>query len=335
MRIGIIGSGFGLYGLLPAFNSVKGCKVVCICGKKTERLQKYCKSIQLDAIYSDWRIMFEKEKLDAVAIAVTPKAQYEITKVALKKGLHVFAEKPLASTLSEAEELFLLTKKNKNITAVDFIFPEIDEWIQAKKNIEDGHYGKLKHVKVDWDFLSYDLKHDIDSWKTNVEEGGGVLSFFTSHVLYYVEDYVGEISKISSIFSYSKKSTRKKIETGIDIIMQFKNGVTGSIHVCSNVIGRTEHKVEFIFEKSTMILKSEKGITDAFTLSVYSESEDIKSDTCVRKKTVSDEDERVAVVAKIAKRFVYSVQTKRTMKPSFKEGLRVQKLIDIIRNVEI
>jgi hypothetical protein len=28
MRVAIIGSGFGLYGLLPAFNAIKGCEVV-------------------------------------------------------------------------------------------------------------------------------------------------------------------------------------------------------------------------------------------------------------------------------------------------------------------
>ena len=38
---------------------------------------------------------------------------------------------------------------------------------------------------MNWNFFSYDLKHKIDSWKTNVNEGGGALSFYFSHVLYH------------------------------------------------------------------------------------------------------------------------------------------------------
>ena len=53
--MGIIGSGFGLYGLLPAFNSIKKCQVVSMCGKKTDRLVNYCKGIGLNNIYTDWK----------------------------------------------------------------------------------------------------------------------------------------------------------------------------------------------------------------------------------------------------------------------------------------
>ena len=87
MKIGIIGSGFGLYGLLPAFHSIPDCHVVAICGKKTERLSNYCKSIGLDAIYTDWKKMLADEKLDAVAIAVIPSVQYE-SRLILKKPVH-------------------------------------------------------------------------------------------------------------------------------------------------------------------------------------------------------------------------------------------------------
>ena len=94
LKVGIIGSGFGLYGLLPAFNYIKDCQVICICGKQTDRLLRYCEDINLKNIYSDWKEMLENEELDAVALAVTPNAQYEIAKVAIEKKINIFAEKP-------------------------------------------------------------------------------------------------------------------------------------------------------------------------------------------------------------------------------------------------
>ena len=80
-KIAIVGSGFGMYGLLPAFSDIKGCKVVSICGKNSERMLDYCKKLNLNQ-YTNWKEMLQKEKPDAVAIAVIPKHQYTIAKYA-------------------------------------------------------------------------------------------------------------------------------------------------------------------------------------------------------------------------------------------------------------
>ena len=41
---------------------------------------------------------------------------------------------------------------------VDFIFPEILEWYEAKNIIEDNEFGPITNVDVNWSFLSHDLK---------------------------------------------------------------------------------------------------------------------------------------------------------------------------------
>lgn len=110
IRVVIVGSGFGMYGLLPSFSRVKGCKVVSICGENSERMQSYCKELGLNR-YTDWREMLQKEKPNAVAIAVIPKHQYEIAKYALENGIAVFAEKPLTTSYHTSLELSKLAKK--------------------------------------------------------------------------------------------------------------------------------------------------------------------------------------------------------------------------------
>ena len=53
LNIGIIGGGFGKIGLKPAFDSIRGCRVVGVCAGR-----------------SDWRTFLERNDLDAVALAV-------------------------------------------------------------------------------------------------------------------------------------------------------------------------------------------------------------------------------------------------------------------------
>ncbi len=333
MKVGIIGSGFGLYGLLPAFNSIPDVKVVAICGKKSERLLTYCKSIQLTKVYTNWEEMLEKEQLDAVAIAVVPSAQYKIVKVAIKKGIHIFAEKPLTSKYEEAKELLLLATKKKLTTTVDFIFPEIEEWQKAKELLDKKVYGELKHISVNWDFLSYDIKNKVSSWKTDLKEGGGVLSFYGSHSLYYIEYFVGTVSKLATTFTYSKES-KNGAETGVDMVVTFKNKATGQVHISCNTIGLQQHKLVFFCEKGTLVLESESGVTENFTLTIHTENK--KKVIAVKKlKTKKNEDERVRTVEKLVTRFVEGVKKRVQVTPSFKEGVRVQELIEKIRNNKI
>ena len=90
IKLAIVGSGFGMYCLLPAFNKINNCKVVSICGKNSERMESYCKTFGLKR-YNNWRQMLQKEKPDAVAIAVIPKYQFEIAKYSLENNIAVFA----------------------------------------------------------------------------------------------------------------------------------------------------------------------------------------------------------------------------------------------------
>lgn len=332
LKVGVIGSGFGLYGLLPAFNSIENCKVVSICGKKTQRLVNYCKSIGLKNIYTDWGKMLNNEKLDAIAIAVTPSAQYEIAKIAIGKGINIFAEKPLTVNVSQAKELLELAKKNKITHAVDFIFPEIDLWQKAKQLIDDRALGELKHISVNWDFLSFDIKNKIYSWKTNVSEGGGALSFYFSHALYYLEYYGGKISDLKGRFSYSKESLNKG-EVGIDLFLKFKNGTNGDAHLSSISRDLIRHQLLFKCERGEIILENRNKVVDNFTLTIHEgDKEDVLES---HERTLDNEDKRVKIVRKLASRFVEACIQKEQVTPSFREGLRVQELIKKIRTVQI
>src|SRR3989338_3101458 len=156
LNVGIIGSGFGVIGLKHAFESAKGCRVVGVCGGR-----------------EDWRAFLDRSDLDAVALAVPPQAQYTIAKAAMAKGLHVFAEKPLAANLVQARELCALAKKKRIVHGIDFMFPEIAEWKKVKALLDCETLGRLQHISVNWDFLSYDIKNKKLSWKTRVADGGG------------------------------------------------------------------------------------------------------------------------------------------------------------------
>mgnify|MGYP001127026646 FL=1 len=331
-KVAIVGSGFGMYGLLPAFSRIKECKVVSICGKNSEMLSNYCKKLGLNR-YTDWRKMLQKEKPDAVAIAVIPSHQYEITRYALENGMAVFAEKPLTTSFDTSLELNKLAKKKRMPNMLDFLFPEIPEWHAAKKAIENGLIGEILKVNVDWTFLSYDLMNHIKSWKTDVKQGGGALSFYFSHVFYYLEYFLGRIKNIECNFSSSEKSLNKG-ETGIDMTISFENGCVGNAHMDISNADQQKHKVEFHAEGKTIILQNfNSNFVDNFELILNTSKgiEKIKPDMLLDSSYDESEDPRVKVIKPIAERFINWCNTGNTAKPDFEDGLRVQELIKMAR----
>lgn len=329
IRVAVIGSGFGLYGLLPAFLKTKGCKVVAICGSQTPRLTSYCKKIGLTKIYSSWQELLISEKVDAIAIAVPPDAQYEIAKEAIKKGIHVFAEKPLAATLLQAAAMVRLARKQGVTTAVDFIFPEIEEWKIVKKIVEKKKYGKLVHLNASWDFHSYDLKNKLTTWKTDEERGGGALAFFGSHLLHNIRFFVGDYKVTSGNLAYSKES-KNGGNVGFDTLFSATEGVTGQLHLRCNEKNKQIHSYTFIFEKAILKLESQQAVTSAFSINLETLHTSQKVLSKPKRSVLVDQDERVHEVLQLTSRFINACRQKKQMNPSFEDGLFVQKLIQKI-----
>lgn len=330
LKVGIVGSGFGLYGLLPAFNSLEGCRVVSICGKQSERLVTYCQSIGLDARYTDWKEMLEQEELDAIAIAVTPNAQYEIATAAMAKGMHVFAEKPLAANTEQATTLLALAQTHNIVHTMDFIFPEIESWQTAKQLLEEEAYGPLKHISVQWDFLSYDIQHNVSSWKTMLSEGGGALAFYFSHALHYIELFAGTVLAVSGKQTFTE-DTPNDGDTGVDIQLQFEHGITGDAHINANNTEVRRHIVELVCEQGVLQLVNDTKVTEDFRLFVRVGDDTKEIVISETSDAIPGEDERVRIVKKLAARFVAGISNSTSVTPSFVAGVRVHQLIDMIR----
>ncbi|NMB54011.1 MAG: Gfo/Idh/MocA family oxidoreductase [Leptolinea sp.] len=96
--------------------------------------------------YADYRELLEKEKPDAVSVAVPTAMHEQVVTDALKAGAHVLVEKPIAATIEEGERLILLAKKLNRKLMVGHIVrfnPAIQE---LKKRLDSGELGRIYQV---------------------------------------------------------------------------------------------------------------------------------------------------------------------------------------------
>lgn len=191
--IGIVGGGFGRYGLIPAFRRDPRCCIVAICTQSNETAAKIAVDENIPRAFSDFSKMLLQVPMRAVAIAAPPHAQERLALAALEAGIAVFAEKPLAGSLSAAQALLARAEASGVSHVVDFIFPELTTWRHAHELIQTGKLGRIRHVMLDWRMESYDIARRRTLWKVYSDLGGGALAHFGSHALYNIEWFLGRL----------------------------------------------------------------------------------------------------------------------------------------------
>jgi predicted dehydrogenase len=332
VRLAVVGSGFGLYGLLPAFQKIPECIITGICGRNSERMVNYCQKTFVPRIFQDWRELIEESKPDAIAVAVVPQYQQEIIMHALRRGISVFAEKPLSVNLEQAEELLMCARINRLPNMIDFIFPEIPEWKNVKELLKNNIIGKIIHVTVNWSFLSYDIKNRIETWKSNPEEGGGALSFYFSHVFYNLEFFLGKIETLQCDLNYSPNSFGNG-ETVVSMLVRWESGCTGNIVLNCSSVGINKYAWEFQGQKGDLVLQNNTESTvTGFEVIHYNANGKKVIIAPARSKVFSDEDERVCLVKSLGERFIAWHLGGEPSKPDFEDAVRVQQLIKYALN---
>jgi predicted dehydrogenase len=98
--------------------------------------------------FSDFRQMYEKlgDQLDAVIVAVPDHMHALPAIMAMKRGKHVYCEKPLAHTVWECRQMRLWAKKTGVVTQMGNQGHSAVEYRLATRLIREGVIGKVKEV---------------------------------------------------------------------------------------------------------------------------------------------------------------------------------------------
>ncbi|MFQ5647724.1 MAG: Gfo/Idh/MocA family oxidoreductase [Candidatus Aenigmatarchaeota archaeon] len=93
--------------------------------------------------YTDYKDMLEKERPDAVSVCVPTSLHYKVSQDVIKAGCHILIEKPIASSVKEAEELVRMAKaRGLKLTVghVERFNPAVQK---LKEIIQTGKLGKV------------------------------------------------------------------------------------------------------------------------------------------------------------------------------------------------
>ena len=189
IRVGVVGTGFmgGMH--TNCYAAAAGAQLVAVSDVRRELAEQLAKPSKA-AVYTDAEKMFAEAGLDMVDICLPTHLHCEYVVKAAKAGLHVLCEKPIATSVAEANKMITATKK----AGVQFMIAQVirfwPEYMLLKKYADEGTLGKL--ISLQMARVSPRPTWSWKNWLQDAKLSGGALIDLHIHDADFARYLLGE-----------------------------------------------------------------------------------------------------------------------------------------------
>jgi predicted dehydrogenase len=168
--------------------------------------------------WADYREMITELKPDILAVVVPTHLHYEIASYALDAGVHVLVEKPIASTIEEAEALIDLAKVRGVKLAVGHVERFNPAVIELKKQLAAGHLGRIFYLHA----------RRLGPFPPRIRDVGVILDLATHDmdVMRYLSG-----AEVEHLFAETQQRVHQTNEDLVLGLIRFSNGSVGMLDV--------------------------------------------------------------------------------------------------------
>jgi predicted dehydrogenase len=265
-RVGVIGTGFIGAVHVETLKRLGNVEVVAI--SDVSNPQEKADKLFVAKGYSDYREMIDKENLDAVHICTPNYLHFEQALYALDHGVAVMCEKPLTTSVEQAQKMKEAADRSGLPCGINFMFRFNPMVMQVKSMVEHGDVGDVYSVHGSYlqDWLYFDTDYN---WRLEIAESGKSRAFadIGSHWIDTVENSTGlrvaEVLADFATFHPERKKPKKAIDTYsgmalrpedydlvpittedyVSVLFHFDNGAHGSCVISQMFAGRKNQTV--------------------------------------------------------------------------------------------
>ena len=201
IRVGVVGLGFMGKTHFNCYKAIDDVQVAAVCDADEKKLKDPSgmagnlagaeKPLDFTGVelYTNFAEMLAKAKLDAVSITLPTYMHAEHTIKALRKGLNVMCEKPMALDVPQCKRMIAAMNKSGKILQIGHCIRFWPEYVKAKEMIDSGEYGKVKAAS--FRRLSLSPVWSWDNWMLAGQKSGGALMDLHIHDTDYVQYVFG------------------------------------------------------------------------------------------------------------------------------------------------
>jgi predicted dehydrogenase len=208
-----------------------------------------------DRAYANYQELIDKEalrpdRIDAVVIVTPNFLHFPIAKAALEAGFDVICEKPMTTTLADAEALAALVETTGRRFVLTHTYTGYPMVRQAREMVAAGEIGKLRRIEVEYlqDWLAAPVETtgaEGAVWRTDPKRAGqgGAIGDVGTHAWNLAAFVAGE-EPTHLIAELSTLVEGRRVDDDAAILLRYASGARGSI-LASQVLPGNGNNVSF------------------------------------------------------------------------------------------
>lgn len=222
-------------------------RLVGIAGRNEEAVREAARRYGYENYYLDWRDMLANDDIQVFDNGGPNDAHAEPCIAAAQASKHVFCEKPLGRTATEAKTMLDAVQKAGVKHMVAFNYRFVPAIMQAKRIIESGKLGRIYHWRAVY-LQEWGMDRQMPtSWRFQKNiAGSGALGDLGAHIIDLARFLVGEPK---SVMGYSQNwiserptgsggMVKSDVDDGFVAAMEFDNGALGTVEATRFAKGR-------------------------------------------------------------------------------------------------
>jgi predicted dehydrogenase len=210
-----------------------------LCGRNAAKLTSAAEQWGWEETATDWQSVVTRPDIDVVDIAVPNALHAPIATAAAQAGKIVLCEKPLATSLKEAESMAQAMRRVP--TLVWFNYRRIPAVVFAKRLIDEGRIGQIFHYRALYLNQSGNDPSKATTWRYRRSEAGmGVAGDLLSHSIdsaLYLNGPIVELNAMMHTFA-----PRRDVDDATLLLARFANGSVGTFEATRYGVGHRNHK---------------------------------------------------------------------------------------------
>ena len=209
LRLAIVGCGNISQLNAPGYVQHPRCEVVALCDTAPDRAKRRASEWRIaPKIYDDFAKVLDDPDIDALELLTPTWMHADQIIAALGAGKHVSCQKPITTTVKDADRIAAAVAKARTMFRVTENFLYYPPIVKAKELLDAGVIGEPSLVRIHTtraqhiEGLAIDLDPEATVWRRDpARNPGGVLYDDGVHKYATAAYWIGEIGEISAIVS--------------------------------------------------------------------------------------------------------------------------------------
>ena len=328
-------------------------RMAAICGRDHAGTRRAAKTLGWERAVYDWRAIVADPSIDIVDICTPNDSHAEVAIAATRAGKAILCEKPLARNSAEARQMVDAVKRSRVPNMVCFNYRRVPAVALAKQMIGSGEIGdRIYHFRARYaqDWIADENFPLVWRLQSKIA-GSGALGDIGAHIIDLARFLVGEITGVLAISETFVKKRRTKnrtyarvnVDDAVSVVGKFKNGAILNLEATRFARGRKNQlsfeingsrgSLTFDLEKMNRLQfydARDSGHARGFREIIVTESNHpyIKN-WWPAGHIIGYEHSFVHTIVD----FVNAVVTRNRIQPDFADGLKTQRVLDLIQRV--